>query len=192
MFNKSDSNINLWLLILILSHIIQDKYSIFNLKVRFPTKLSLRSLVLTKYIWQSSIETVTAPPFYKQIAGTVVLCDVSISVTSSYSAVSDLDLSCKTLYDESLPPATPEQLGELSESLQFFTKIGKGLQSAVLWSIIISNIQAARWWSLISTWHLSRKTQRWRVTLSRSRRLSRRLRWSISSSQRLLHPAPHL
>ena len=69
----------------------------------------------------------TAPPFYKQIAGTVVLCDVSISVTSSYSAVSDLDLSCKTLYDESLPPATPEQLEELSESLQFFTKIGKGM-----------------------------------------------------------------
>ena len=83
---------------------------------------------LTWYLWQSSIETVTAPPFYKQIAGTVILCDVSISVTSSYSDVRDLDLSCKTLYDESLPPATPEQLGELSESLEFFTKIGKWLQ----------------------------------------------------------------
>ena len=87
----------------------------------------------------------TAPPFYKQIAGTVVLCDVSISVTSSYSDVRDLDLSCKTLYDESLPPATPEQLGELSESLQFFTKIGKEI---LLWQNegrIISDIQGARW-----------------------------------------------
>ena len=89
----------------------------------------------------------TAPPFYKQIAGTVILCDVSISVTSSYSDVRDLDLSCKTLYDESLPPATPEQLGELSESLEFFTKIGKGVVTAVQCSgdIIISNIQGARW-----------------------------------------------
>ena len=41
MFPKSDSNINLWLLILILSHIIQDKYSIFNIKVRPLTRLGL-------------------------------------------------------------------------------------------------------------------------------------------------------
>ena len=81
------------------------------------------SLLLTK-TYQSSVETVAAPPFYQQIAGTVILCDMSVSVTSSYSDVRDLDLSCKTLYDESLPPATPEQLGELSRNLQFFTKIG--------------------------------------------------------------------
>ena len=89
----------------------------------------------------------TAPPFYKQIAGTVILCDVSISVTSSYSDVRDLDLSCKTLYDESLPPATPEQLGELSESLEFFTKIGKGLQEREREraEFFIFNIQGARW-----------------------------------------------
>ena len=33
MFDKSD-NVNLWIVILVLSHIIQDKYSIFNYRVR--------------------------------------------------------------------------------------------------------------------------------------------------------------
>ena len=46
MFNKSDSNINLWLLILILSHIIQDKYSIFNIRVRFLMYLFLSQYLL--------------------------------------------------------------------------------------------------------------------------------------------------
>ena len=73
---------------------------------------------------QSSTETIQAPPFYHQVAGTVILCDVMISVTSSYSSVTDLDLSCRTLYDNTLPPATPEQLGELSQNLQFISKIG--------------------------------------------------------------------
>ena len=46
MFSKSDSNIKLWLLILILSHIIQDKYSIFNIRVRLLTWLALPSLII--------------------------------------------------------------------------------------------------------------------------------------------------
>ena len=140
MFNNKSDNINLWIIILTLSHIIQDKYSIFNIRVslvfsshspsefpfcRVPWRQSrlLHSTSRSDYTWNVSPSSAD----YLQVAGTVILCDMSISVTSSYSDVRDLDLSCKTLYDESLPPATPEQLGELSESLEFFTKIGKEL-----------------------------------------------------------------
>ena len=57
----------------------------------------------------------------------MILCDVTMTVSTSYSTISDLDLSCKTLYDNTLEPATPEQLGELSRNLQFISKVGSDM-----------------------------------------------------------------
>ena len=74
---------------------------------------------------QSSVERVQAPPFYQQIAGTVVLCDVSVALTNSFSEISDLDLNCRILYDNTQDPATAEQLQELQQNVQFLTKVGQ-------------------------------------------------------------------
>ena len=71
------------------------------------------------------MQTIQGPPFYQQVAGTVVLCDVTISLTNSYSDITDLDLNCRTLRDNTLPAATAEQLGELQQNMQFISKVGK-------------------------------------------------------------------
>ena len=65
------------------------------------------------------------PPFYQQIAGTVILCDVSVALTSSFSEISDLDLNCRVLYDNTQAPATAEELAELQQNVQFLTKVGE-------------------------------------------------------------------
>ena len=71
------------------------------------------------------MERVQGPPFYQQIAGTVILCDVSVALTSSYSEIADLDLNCRILFDNSLEPATTEELEELQQNVQFLTKVGE-------------------------------------------------------------------
>ena len=59
------------------------------------------------------------------MAGTVILCDVAVTVTTSFSDIKSVDLSCKTLFDESLPPATEEELGQLTESVGFYATVGE-------------------------------------------------------------------
>ena len=51
---------------------------------------------------QGGLETVTAPPFYQQVAGTVVLCELQLSLSSSLSSLDNMDLSCRTVTSYSL------------------------------------------------------------------------------------------
>ena len=136
--DKQDSG-NMWLVLLLIALTIDNQHSIFNIRVSFAfdfgcfygqrrtnasIKVTYISLV-THLQSPRAVQTIQGPPFYQQVAGTVVLCDVTISLTNSYSDITDLDLNCRTLRDNTLPAATAEQLGELQQNMQFISKVGK-------------------------------------------------------------------
>ena len=79
-----------------------------------------------------------APPFYQQISGTVILCDLTF--TTDLTSILSVSLSCKTLQDPSLPPATAEQIGQMTQIVEFYGKIGKnwtwGLKKKHAYSVL--------------------------------------------------------
>ena len=73
----------------------------------------------------------TAPPFYQQVAGTVVLCELQLSLSSSLSSLDNMDLSCRTVTSNSLTDTTvgvqcaPQCLGEMESRVMELHTIEK-------------------------------------------------------------------